>query len=69
MTTRNGTRRVLALSNDDMRAMFNMDDCVRLLEEGFVILGSGEAANPLRVDRSVRATWRHSTRDGANTIG
>lgn len=45
---------VLALSNDDVRAVFDMDACVELLEEGFRMLGEGDAVNPPRVDRSVR---------------
>jgi alanine dehydrogenase len=45
---------VLALSNDDVQTVFDMDDCVRLLEKGFTMLGRSEAVNPPRVDRSIR---------------
>lgn len=49
-----GTSGVLALSNDDVREVFDMDACVELLERGFRMLGEGDAVNPPRVDRSVR---------------
>lgn len=45
---------VLALSNDDVQAVFDMPACVELLEEGFRKLGNGDAVNPPRVDRSVK---------------
>jgi alanine dehydrogenase len=44
----------LALSNDDVREVFDMDACVELIERGFQMLGEGEAVNPPRVDRSVK---------------
>lgn len=51
-----GTKRdsVLALSNDDVRAVFDIDDCGGLLEKEFAKLGRGEVVNPPRVDRSIR---------------
>jgi ornithine cyclodeaminase/alanine dehydrogenase-like protein (mu-crystallin family) len=52
--TANDTEGVLALSNDDVQQVFEMDDCVRLLERGFRMLGEGSAVNPPRVDRSVK---------------
>jgi ornithine cyclodeaminase/alanine dehydrogenase-like protein (mu-crystallin family) len=70
---------VLALSNDDVQAVFEMDDCVGLLEDGFERLGAGEAVNPPRVDRSVErdheafeeatdpAYYRLKTMTGAST--
>jgi ornithine cyclodeaminase/alanine dehydrogenase-like protein (mu-crystallin family) len=45
---------VLALSNEDVQAVFEMDACVELLERGFERLGDGRAVNPPRVDRSVK---------------
>lgn len=45
---------VLALSNEDVQAVFEMDACVELLERGFERLGEGQAVNPPRVDRSVK---------------
>lgn len=52
--TPNGDTGVLALSNDDVREVFEMDACVELLERGFEMLGEGDAVNPPRVDRSVK---------------
>ncbi|MFW5918277.1 MAG: ornithine cyclodeaminase family protein [Haloferacaceae archaeon] len=52
MTSRDSSG-VLALSNDDVREVFDMAACVELLEDGFEMLGEGEAVNPPRVDRSV----------------
>jgi ornithine cyclodeaminase/alanine dehydrogenase-like protein (mu-crystallin family) len=48
------TEGVLALSNDDVQAVFDMPACVDLLESGFRRLGEGDAVNPPRVDRSVK---------------
>lgn len=47
-------RGVLALSNEEVREVFDMEMCVKLLERGFKMLGRGEAVNPPRVDRSVK---------------
>lgn len=44
---------VLALSNEDVKQVLDMEACVELLERGFERLGEGDAVNPPRVDRSV----------------